>query len=178
MQANGFLNSKGPSKYIPPAYTYLTKRFYEQAQARLRPGQESHLELREWARPGWTYHAKGIWLSPSFPTPSHLRQPFAHRPMTDRPLSLSPYFRGLHPLPPHLSVIGSSNFGPRSAGRDIEASVLVQTTDERLRWEMEKELRGIREWAKGIVDERLFARKERQVGWGVRRAAEALESFL
>lgn len=177
-QANGFLNSRGVSKYIPSAYTYLTHRFYSEAMARAGPGGESHIELREWQRPGWTYHAKGIWLSPSFPTPHSQRHPFSNQPLTDRPLDLSPYFRSLHPLPPHLTMIGSSNYGPRSAERDLEANVLVETTSETLKWGLERELRGVREWAKGVVDERLFAQKKRQVHWLTKFAARKIESFL
>jgi CDP-diacylglycerol--glycerol-3-phosphate 3-phosphatidyltransferase len=55
-EANGFLNSKGVSKYIPPAYTYLEREFWE---AMCERGREERIELREWRRNGWTYHAKG-----------------------------------------------------------------------------------------------------------------------
>lgn len=60
-QANGFLNSKGISKYVPPAYTHLTKEFYEETvrQAKRRR-TESLIDIREWRREGWTYHAKGV----------------------------------------------------------------------------------------------------------------------
>lgn len=56
MQSNGFFQSPGFSKYLPPAYTYLERLFYDEVKQR---GRQDHLQLREWKRDGWTYHAKG-----------------------------------------------------------------------------------------------------------------------
>lgn len=36
----------------------------------------------------------------------------------------------------------------------------------------------IRSWATDVVDEKLFARKERKVGWGLRKAADAIKDKL
>jgi CDP-diacylglycerol--glycerol-3-phosphate 3-phosphatidyltransferase len=56
VQANGFFGSKGVSKYIPPAYTFYEKLFWE---AVVKKGLQDDIELREWNKEGWTYHAKG-----------------------------------------------------------------------------------------------------------------------
>ncbi|CAE6439224.1 unnamed protein product [Rhizoctonia solani] len=58
--ANGFLGSKGLSGRIPEAYTLLERRFWDRVLAAHRQWDGSRgVELREWQRPGWTYHAKG-----------------------------------------------------------------------------------------------------------------------
>lgn len=62
IQANGFLGSKGLSGLIPEAYTLLEKRFWNKV---LKAKRQWHteggggIELREWRKDGWTYHAKG-----------------------------------------------------------------------------------------------------------------------
>ena len=55
----------------------------------------SPIEIREFLRKGWTYHAKGIWLTlPGDNAPS-------------------------------VSFIGSPNFGYRSVDRDLEVLLLL-----------------------------------------------------
>lgn len=58
-QANGFFGSKGVSRHLPAAYTWLEGRFWKTAQAR---GRGSQISIREWAKKGWTYHCKGALL--------------------------------------------------------------------------------------------------------------------
>jgi CDP-diacylglycerol--glycerol-3-phosphate 3-phosphatidyltransferase len=55
-QANGFYQSKGFSKYIPPAYTYLESKFWEAIKS---SDKQDNIEVAEWKRQGWTYHSKG-----------------------------------------------------------------------------------------------------------------------
>jgi len=61
-QANGFYGSKGISSRLPEGYTWLEQRFMTAVRAsqpqnpRSVPGS---VELKEWNRQGWTYHAKG-----------------------------------------------------------------------------------------------------------------------
>lgn len=67
MQANGFFGSRGVSRFIPPAYTHFTEQFYNEIEreaerkSRRSDGSagDTAIELREWRREGWTYHAKG-----------------------------------------------------------------------------------------------------------------------
>lgn len=74
-EANGFFGSKGPSRHLPPAYTWLEQRFWKRlkAQARLDSAQ-----MREWKRQGWTYHAKGERMC-VFDCASHADQLLHHR---------------------------------------------------------------------------------------------------
>lgn len=58
-EANGFFNSKGVSRFLPPAYTYIEKKFYKQVKSMKR---QDDISIEEYKRPGWTYHAKGLWV--------------------------------------------------------------------------------------------------------------------
>ncbi|KAF9960745.1 CDP-diacylglycerol--glycerol-3-phosphate 3-phosphatidyltransferase [Mortierella alpina] len=60
-EANGFFNSAGISKYIPPAYTLIEQRFFNDAKA---AGNAERITIEEYNRKGWTYHAKGLWMYP------------------------------------------------------------------------------------------------------------------
>jgi phosphatidylserine/phosphatidylglycerophosphate/cardiolipin synthase-like enzyme len=62
-----------------------------------RAGRCDRLHLYEWSRRGWSYHAKGLWLS------------------------VGP------DAAPLLTLIGSPNFGARSVQRDTESSLIVLT---------------------------------------------------
>ena len=57
-------------------------------------------------------------------------------------------------------------------------SVLVTTFSPELRKDLQEEIVQIRSWATDVVDEKLFARKERKVGWGLRKAADAIKDKL
>lgn len=74
-----------------------------------RMGQLNRLTIFEYQRPGWTYHGKGLWLT----------------------------------LPgqktPHLTLIGSSNFGARSVHRDLETQIALVTFNETLRQKLHEE---------------------------------------
>ncbi|KAI8063248.1 hypothetical protein BC940DRAFT_307463 [Gongronella butleri] len=58
-EANGFYKSRGVSRFLPPAYTYIEKQFYDQAA---RAGKHDSITIEEYNRQGWTYHAKGLWV--------------------------------------------------------------------------------------------------------------------
>lgn len=190
------MNSRGVSKYIPPAYTYLTHEFYKEAvrQAKTR-GRESHIDIREWARESWTYHAKGqeffssfapsalnngcgyigIWLTPALS--SVMRTRLDASPLTD-PDDRDDEIKLNHPRAPYLTMIGSSNYGLRSATRDLEANVLVTTLSTPLRAHLHEEILQLRHFATDVVGEEMFARKDRVVPWGVKVAARAIETML
>jgi CDP-diacylglycerol--glycerol-3-phosphate 3-phosphatidyltransferase len=57
-EANGFFNSKGVSRYIPPAYSFLERRFLQSAEKM----KKSNIILHEYKRKNWTWHAKGLWI--------------------------------------------------------------------------------------------------------------------
>ena len=56
--ANGFYGAKGVIANIPHVYTYLSKQFLNQLKQ-----NKSNVELYEFDRNEWTFHAKGLWLS-------------------------------------------------------------------------------------------------------------------
>lgn len=103
VQANGFYGARGVSGAIPSAYTYIAEEFARDVESR---GQQSRVRLLEYSRPGWTFHAKGLWCC----------QPLAG---------------GL----PHLTVIGSSNFG--------QYSLMISLVDCLLRIFLQNELHEI-----------------------------------
>jgi CDP-diacylglycerol--glycerol-3-phosphate 3-phosphatidyltransferase len=64
LQANGFYKSKGVSHLIPEGYTLLESRFHRDVLRKGRDWNEATqtgIELTEWNRSGWTYHAKGTF---------------------------------------------------------------------------------------------------------------------
>ncbi|EPS96851.1 hypothetical protein FOMPIDRAFT_1129671 [Fomitopsis schrenkii] len=125
-KANGFYGSRGVSGRIPEGYTVLERRFMRAVRAAgrewpselpLEDLREPGVQLSEWERDGWTYHAKGIWLRP---TPSS------------------------HPC---LTLFGSTNLNSRSANIDTELSFMLVTTSPSLRARLADEVDGLRSQA-------------------------------
>jgi CDP-diacylglycerol--glycerol-3-phosphate 3-phosphatidyltransferase len=142
-QANGFYGSKGVSGLLPPAYTLLSRRFLERAA---KQGRGSDVKLKEWRKGtvgeegGWTYHAKGLWIS--LPSPE----------------------TGVD-----ISVVGSSNFTARSYALDLEAGCMILTEDEGLKRRLLEEREYLGTYAEEVTRDD-FARSERRVGIKVRVA--------
>ncbi|KAK0530823.1 CDP-diacylglycerol--glycerol-3-phosphate 3-phosphatidyltransferase [Tilletia horrida] len=106
-RANGFFGSSFPSGLLPAAYVLLERAFAKKAQTagwrESAPGEKDGgprrvLEMRRWEKPGWTYHAKGIWITP--PSSSH----------------------------PQITLLGSSNYGRRSSNLDAECTLLISAS--------------------------------------------------
>lgn len=113
--ANGFYGSAGVSGHIPAGYTLLEQRFWSRVRSAGRAWSgDSGVQLSEWERPGWTYHAKGMWLSPAR--------------------------TGL----PNVSLFGSTNLSSRSAHLDSELSFALLTENDELRHRLRDELASIR----------------------------------
>ncbi|XP_030573257.1 CDP-diacylglycerol--glycerol-3-phosphate 3-phosphatidyltransferase, mitochondrial [Drosophila novamexicana] len=104
--ANGFQGAKGPAGGIPAAYTLIAKSFYESL---VRRKQNHRVNFFEYEKPGWTYHAKGLW-----------------------------YYLPEARLP-NLTLIGSSNFGERSVNRDLETQVCLVTANKDLSQRLQNE---------------------------------------
>ncbi|EZA62629.1 CDP-diacylglycerol--glycerol-3-phosphate 3-phosphatidyltransferase, mitochondrial isoform X2 [Ooceraea biroi] len=97
--ANGFFNARGIAGGIPAAYTRIEESFFNLCE---RMAQQRRIRLWEFMKPGWTYHAKGLWyILPGQQKPS-------------------------------LTLIGSPNFGYRSVNRDLETQIAVVTKNEKL----------------------------------------------
>lgn len=104
--ANGFQGAKGPAGGIPAAYSQIAKTFQKTLVA---SGQAHRVQLFEYQKPNWTYHAKGLWYYlPNSKTPD-------------------------------LTLIGSSNFGERSVNRDLESQICLVTVNDELRQQMQSE---------------------------------------
>lgn len=79
--------------------------------------QGHRFSLLEYERENWTYHAKGLWL---YPPNSSL---------------------------PHLTVVGSSNYGERSVHRDMESQMCIVTTNKNLQHSLQNEYNHIFKFA-------------------------------
>ncbi|KAI0093750.1 hypothetical protein BDY19DRAFT_982650 [Irpex rosettiformis] len=122
-KANGFYGSKGVSGRLPEGYTLLEQRFMRQVRQAGLEWLHDHetclegpaVQLNEWEREGWTYHAKGVWLRPN--------------PSAD----------------PCLTLFGSTNLNSRSANLDTELSFILATGSSDLRRRLGSEVDGLRE---------------------------------
>jgi CDP-diacylglycerol---glycerol-3-phosphate 3-phosphatidyltransferase len=99
----------------------LARRFLEDVQ---RSGMKDSIKMEEWRHvargnplDGWTYHAKGIWITP--PNCKH----------------------------PVLTLIGSSNFTRRSDQLDLESTCVVITKDPQLQSSLTDEITHLRKYA-------------------------------
>ncbi|CAO0799778.1 unnamed protein product [Mucor circinelloides] len=144
-EANGFFNSKGVSRFLPPAYTFIERQFYRQVK---RAGRQSEISIEEYKRPGWTYHAKGLWVN-----------------------------LGVDDALPSATMIGSPNFGQRSSERDLEAQALVITKNENLRRALHKEVDLLHQHSE-VVSNETFAKLDRQVPNGVKIATAFVKTML
>lgn len=94
---------------------------------------------------GWTYHAKGLWISlPSSTASSSV-------------------------LEPSITIVGSSNYTKRSYGLDLEVGTCIVTSDPGLKVRLKEERDGLQEYASNMgLDD--FTKVERRVGIQVRVA--------
>ncbi|XP_031837297.1 phosphatidylglycerophosphate synthase 1 isoform X2 [Nomia melanderi] len=116
--ANGFFSAKGISGSIPAAYTKIEESFIKRCN---KMGQEKRITLWEFMKPGWTYHAKGLWYS---------------LPNQEKP---------------SLTLIGSPNFGYRSVSKDLETQIAVITKNPKLQNELQKEYERLFACAKPVT---------------------------
>ncbi|KAJ3290098.1 CDP-diacylglycerol--glycerol-3-phosphate 3-phosphatidyltransferase [Rhizoclosmatium sp. JEL0117] len=142
-EANGFFGSKGVSRHIPFAYTFLTNNFWQEV---IKTHNTDRIEIQEYKRDGCTYHAKGIWISE----------------------------KGKNP---HMTIIGSSNYGYRSFSRDLEAQVVIRTNNPDLQRRLGENLLRMQGYATR-VDEKNFLSAERKPGLFVRIAARIIKTML
>lgn len=50
--------AKGIARGIPAAYTKIEESFFKMCE---KLKQNNRIKLFEFTKPGWTYHAKGLW---------------------------------------------------------------------------------------------------------------------
>lgn len=155
-KANGFYRSKGVSRRIPDAYTYLESLFWNEVVKKGLDkngigGASPPVELREWQKYPWTYHEKGIWISP-------------------------PEISGA--VLPLATLIGSSNYGARSESLDLECSLLVTTSATQLRRMFQDEVADMREDATVLMDSAAFDSPKRKVSPLTRFLARLVRAML
>lgn len=145
--ASGFYGSRGVSGLIPSAYSLLLKRF---AEAIKWNNREKDIILKEWrlgtvGEPGgWTYHAKGFWIS--------VRQ------KSPRGSAMA-----------QITIIGSSNYTRRSYNLDLEAGVIIFTRSKSLQKRLRQERDSLIKNSSKIGLEELTS-SERRAGLKVRIA--------
>jgi CDP-diacylglycerol--glycerol-3-phosphate 3-phosphatidyltransferase len=156
-EANGFFGSPGLSGSIPLAYSLLEHRTWKRLTGAAKTSfglgiTKSHdfnkRQLLEYARPGWEYHAKGIYWDP--------------KSGVDKPA---------------VTLVGSSNYGHRSLRRDLECQFLVATSHLGLRAALEREKAALVAHAH-LVEASSFEGLGRTAGVVHRVAVRLLRSFL
>jgi len=143
-QANSFYKGSGLSGYIPAVYTYFEKQIHDESS-------NKGLKIHEYVRPGWTYHAKGLWAS-----------------YKDKETG---------ELLPNVTILGSTNFGRRSMKRDIEAQVLMITDNKKLQKDMADEIKNLLNYTV-IVDNETFNKQERYVPLQVKLSTKLFQSMF
>ncbi|KAL8445950.1 hypothetical protein Emag_004915 [Eimeria magna] len=172
-EANSFFKSKGLSYWIPHAYavaahaTCAALRPPACAAAAASPAllaaaepQEGptadKLKVLEYAKAGWTFHSKGIWItstssksisksiSSSCCKAAGEKQPMSAadlnttRWMLEKSLTAGSYRKS--DAWGAVSLLGSSNLSVRSSARDLELLAMLLTRDRRLEQELQKEV--------------------------------------
>ncbi|CAF1487969.1 unnamed protein product, partial [Adineta ricciae] len=120
-QANGFYGSRGMSQYVPIGYSENEREFVEKAEKKC--ANDGQIQMLEYFRSQWTYHAKGLWL---------------YENGKDYPV---------------LTCIGSPNFGARSIRRDLEAQLAILTNNETLRTKFHRERSRLFQYGTNVTGE-------------------------
>lgn len=147
--AHGFSSARGARGLLPAMYAALeaslvrhARSVADAAAAGDRDGAAAAataplLRLRHYRRPGWTYHAKGLWLWPA--AAAEVVGGGVRRPQAGEGEALAggagaqgdaACFDASGPV---ATLVGSSNFGERSARRDLELSCVIVATDPGVR---------------------------------------------
>ncbi|XP_047994863.1 CDP-diacylglycerol--glycerol-3-phosphate 3-phosphatidyltransferase, mitochondrial isoform X1 [Leguminivora glycinivorella] len=105
--ANGFMGAAGPAGGIPHAYSLIARKFWNRVEA---SNQTNRVQMLEYERPDWTFHAKGLWYYP--------------------PGSGVPWG----------TLVGSANLGERSVKRDLEAQAAIFTVSSELQEKLHNEV--------------------------------------
>lgn len=123
--ANGFYKSKGVSGMLPDAYSLLASRFLADVElTKNERSASSEIKVLEWQRgtvntkDGWSFHSKGIWLTPASESPEG----------------------------PAITIVGSSNYTRRAYKHDLESNALIITKDPALRGQLQNEIDSLLEY--------------------------------
>lgn len=146
-RANGFFGSRGASGLIPPAYTFIERNFLSRVDA---AAQQERLSVHEYERPGWTFHAKGMWFTPG-------EEGDQGKPV--------------------MTMVGSPNYGARSVDRDVEAQVMLCTTAEGLRRQLASERDALFKYSSRVRVEDL-EKEERKSSLTVKTVTPLIQDYF
>ncbi|KAL3070472.1 hypothetical protein niasHT_032262 [Heterodera trifolii] len=166
-QANGFLGAHGLSGHIPAMYEHYALDFVRRT---VQANQADRIAFSEWTRPGWTFHGKGIWVEEW-----HRR-----RPQNDTAASAAAADGAdtAWCLGPRVAtVVGSSNFGFRSAHRDLEAQLLLVTDNDALRERIAEEKNSLFVHSE-LLDPSVFLRRDCLIPAWLKYAARVFRHFF
>lgn len=80
---------------------------------------------------------------------------------------------------PTVTLLGSSNFGSRSAQLDLECTLLIDASQSKqIQYRLQEEVEELKKDAKDVVGKEMFAREERKVPWGVKVATWVIKGML
>ncbi|THD25813.1 CDP-diacylglycerol--glycerol-3-phosphate 3-phosphatidyltransferase [Fasciola hepatica] len=149
--ANGFLNSRGLSGYIPMAYRESLIKLLNQFGS--LAGQITCPTVFEYSRPSWTFHAKGMW--------------FEQKTRCDQ-------------LGTSFTLVGSSNFSYRSLNRDLESQVAVWTTDPNLQTQIQIERNNLfnATYIQPVLLSQLVTQTQYRLPWYMRLLHPILYTFM
>jgi phosphatidylserine/phosphatidylglycerophosphate/cardiolipin synthase-like enzyme len=144
-QANGFFSARDLSRFIPSAYVHVEQNLFETIVHQ----QCKNINIVEYARAGWTFHAKGMWSFPK-PTPTTSKSGTSstiagatfyhhhhhhHRKNSDasnvNAETMAAILNSTSPSTKSdflVTFIGSPNLSQRSNERDLEAQLMIETT--------------------------------------------------
>ncbi|KAG7394382.1 CDP-diacylglycerol--glycerol-3-phosphate 3-phosphatidyltransferase [Phytophthora boehmeriae] len=158
-RANGFYDAAGLKGALPMAYSLIEQDFFERTRSREFPAT-----LREFNRPNWTFHGKGMWWRPA--------------------LSLTSTNKTALGLP-QITVVGSSNFGQRSYGCDLESNLVIYTRNPELQRRLQDEYEALTRDTE-VVTEHVWRRPERtlhglfswKAGHWIRPVSKIISAYL
>ncbi|KAL4449530.1 hypothetical protein ABPG77_007174 [Micractinium sp. CCAP 211/92] len=135
--------------------------------------------LLEYRRPGWEFHAKGLWVSlPRATQQAHQQAQQAQQ----QAQSQGQQHQAAQPLggwaPPAVTAVGSSNFGFRSLHRDLELQFVLVTRNAALQQALGAEVAALRRHCQVVPGEAHFLAPGRRGGALARVAVRLLRGFL
>uniref|UniRef100_A0A914HNJ4 CDP-diacylglycerol--glycerol-3-phosphate 3-phosphatidyltransferase n=1 Tax=Globodera rostochiensis TaxID=31243 RepID=A0A914HNJ4_GLORO len=161
-KANGFLGADGLSGHIPSLYEHCALAFVRRT---LQANQADRLAFAEWVRPGWTFHAKGLWVEE--------RQQQQQQGSAADGAATASHCCGRRVA----TVVGSSNFGFRSAQRDLEAQLLLVTDNEALKGRIAEEKNSLLAHAE-VLDPSTFLRRDCLIPAWLKYCARLFRNFF
>lgn len=165
--ANSFYASRGLSKYIPMAYSYIAAqqliRLKELWDLYANPSNSAGPQFYEYSSSEWTFHSKGIWLylSHDHLNPSEDNFSVSSNESTNvSPNGSSCTNQAIQSMPlPSVTILGSSNYGIRSSVRDLDLSFCLSTRDLRLKRLLQKEVSQIERCSNPIITKNVLVQR-------------------